>query len=168
MFPVSILRIICSLLKKLIAYANEENILNKDFPALPLCLCLTAIHSLDCFKNAVGVGSTSIIRDYQMSASSHYDIDNLAAYGRLNGDRGDGWCAKKSERNDEWLQVDLGKPVEVGGLATQGDINGNEWVKAFKLSYSYNGTRWKNYQDASSIDVVRRNLINKLKKKMGA
>ena len=58
------------------------------------------------------------------------------AYGRLNGDRGDGWCAKEADRNDDWLQVDLGEMIEVCALATQGDRNGNEWTTAFKLSYS--------------------------------
>ena len=82
-----------------------------------------------------------------MSASSRAGGGWQAAYGRLNGDRGDGWCAKQPKRNDDWLQVDLGKLVEVCALATQGDIDGDEWVKAFKLSYSSSGTNWKTYQD---------------------
>ena len=90
-----------------------------------------------------------------MSASSRYGDGYRAAYGRLNGVRGDGWCAKERRRNDDWLQVDLGKPVEVCGLATQGDINGDEWVKAFKVSYSYNGRTWKTYEDAKGTEVVR-------------
>ena len=90
-----------------------------------------------------------------MSASSQYDDGFQAAYGRLNGDRGDGWCSKEPVRSDEWLQVDLGKPFEVCALATQGDITGYEWVKAFKLSYSSDGINWKTYQDASGTEVVR-------------
>ena len=90
-----------------------------------------------------------------MSASSQYGAKHLAAYGRLNGDRGDGWCALEATRNDDWLQIDLGTPFEVCGLATQGDIDGSDWVKAFKLSYSSDGTRWKIYQDANGTDMVR-------------
>ena len=100
-----------------------------------------------------------------MLASSQYNLNNQAAYGRLNGDRGNGWCAREAKRNDDWLQVDLGKPVEVCAIATQGDTNGNDWVQAFKLSYSSNRTSWKIYQDASGIDVVRQNIINIFLKK---
>ncbi|KAL9987872.1 hypothetical protein ACROYT_G002249 [Oculina patagonica] len=107
----------------------------------------------NCFDSPVGVGSLSIIPDNQMSASSQYADGYQAAYGRLNGDRGDGWCAQEAARNDDWLQVDLGKPTEVCALATQGDRNGNEWVKAFKLSYSSDGTTWSTYQDSSGADV---------------
>ena len=116
---------------------------------------MMSICSLGCLKNAVGIGSPDIIPDNQMSASSQAGSGWQAAYGRLNGDRGDGWCAKQPGRNDDWLQVDLGKPVEVCALATQGDINGDEWVKAFKISHSYNGRNWKTYEDASGTEVVR-------------
>ena len=76
-----------------------------------------------------------------MTASSRYEFDDLAVYGRLNGDRGDGWCAKEAQSNNEWLQVDLRKSIQACGLATQGDRKGTrEWVKAFKLSYSFDGT----------------------------
>ena len=90
-----------------------------------------------------------------MTASSQYGTGYQAAYGRLNGDRGDGWCAKEANRNDDWLQVDLGKTIEVCALSTQGDRNGNEWVTAFKLSYSTDGNSWTPYKDANSVEVVR-------------
>ena len=89
-----------------------------------------------------------------MSASSQYDNNNQAAYGRLNDDRGDGWCAQAAARNDDWLQVDLGKSIEACGLATQGDRNGSKWVTAFKLSYSSDGTNWNAY----GADMVRFNF----------
>ena len=47
-----------------------------------------------------------------MSASSQYGLSYQAAYGRLKGDRGGGWCAQQAARNDDWLQVDLGKSIE--------------------------------------------------------
>ena len=90
-----------------------------------------------------------------MTASSEYNTGYQAAYGRLNGGRGDGWCAKEAGRNDDWLQVDLGKTMEVCALATQGDGNGNEWVTAFNLSYSTDGNNWTLYKDANSAEVVR-------------
>ena len=90
-----------------------------------------------------------------MTASSQYGGDYQAAYGRLNGNRGDGWCAKEGARNDDWLQVDLGAAYQVCGIATQGDRNGNEWVTDFKLSYSSDENTWITYKDANSAEVVR-------------
>ena len=92
-----------------------------------------------------------------MTASSQYGtaFGYRPGHGRLNGDRGDGWCAKEAARNDDWLQVDLGKTIEVCALATQGDVSGNEWTTAFKLSYSPDGTSWTPYKDANSAEVVR-------------
>ena len=91
-----------------------------------------------------------------MTASSIYSpTSTKAAYGRLNGDKGDGWCAEESHSNKEWLQVDIGKFIRACGLATQGDINGNDWVKAFKLSYSSDGTNWETYRGESGAEMVR-------------
>ena len=90
-----------------------------------------------------------------MTATSIYDPFYQAAYGRLHGDRGDGWCAKTIISNNEWLKVDIGKFIRACGLASQGDINGNEWVKAFKLSYSSDGANWETYRDESGAEMVR-------------
>ena len=110
----------------------------------------------DCFSNPVGIASTSIILDRQMTASSIYGEGDKAAYGRLNDDRGDGWCSAQGESNNEWLQVDLVKSIDACGLATQGDREGRRtWVKAFKLSYSSDGTNWETYRDESGAEMVR-------------
>ena len=74
---------------------------------------------------------------------------------RLNGNRGDGWCAKEGTRNDDWLQVDFRKTVQVCTVATQGDINGNEWTTVFKLSYSSDGNTWTTYKYANGTKEVR-------------
>ena len=66
-----------------------------------------------------------------MTASSEYNTGYQAAYGRLNGDRGDGWCAKEASRN------------------------GNEWTTAFKLSYSSDTQTWTPYKDVNDVEVVR-------------
>ena len=108
-----------------------------------------------CYTRPVGISDQGKIPDNQMSASSQFGTGYQAAYGRLNGDRGDGWCAKEAGRNDDWLQVDLGQMIEVCALATQGDRNGNEWATAFKLSYSTDGNSWTPYKDANSAEVVR-------------
>ena len=106
--------------------------------------------------NPVGISYQSIIPDNHLTASSQYPGDKYQpAYGRLHGRRGDGWCAEEAGRNDDWLQVDLGKTVQVCAVATQGDVNGNEWVTDFKLSFSSNGSNWKTITDGNGADVVR-------------
>lgn len=88
-----------------------------------------------------------------MTASSLHN-NSQAAYGRLNGNRGNGWCTKEADENNDWLQIDLGKRFDVCGVATQGDINGNEWVTDFKMSYLSDGRMWTPYKDGNE-DVVR-------------
>ena len=109
-----------------------------------------------CFNNPVGVSSTSIIPDSQMTASSHLSVGYQPAYGRLQGVRGRGWCASTSSRNNDWLQVDLGKSIQACGLGTQGEANGgDEWATAFNLSYSYDGKSWKTYRHKNGTELVR-------------
>ncbi|KAL9983511.1 hypothetical protein ACROYT_G005695 [Oculina patagonica] len=107
----------------------------------------------DCFKKPVGISDPAKILDSHMSASSQFGNGFQPAYGRLNGDRGDGWCAKESNRSNDWLQVDLGREMRVCGVSTQGDRNGNEWVTDFKLSYSSDGNTWTAYKDADGTEV---------------
>ena len=45
------------------------------------------------------------------------------------------------------------------GVATQGDINKNEWVLDFKLSYSADGNTWTTYKDGDGDEVVRFSFI---------
>ena len=117
---------------------------------------------VDCFNNTVGVANSSIIPDYQMNASSQNSYGLQAAYGRLNETRGyNAWCTASAGRNDEWLQVDLGKPFRACGLATQGFGSAiHVYVKAFKLFYSDDEENWKTYQNGSGVDVVSLYFIN--------
>ena len=108
----------------------------------------------------MGVANQSVIPDNQMTASSFYykyGANDAPHYGRLHGNRGDGWCASTANGND-WLQVDLGKIFQLCGVATQGDGDfgfGDEWVADFKLSYSSNENNWTIYEDGNGTEVVR-------------
>ena len=58
-----------------------------------------------------------------MNASSQYDDYNHEPfYGRHNSDRGDGWCAYETNRNDDWLHVDLGKTEQLCAVAPREKI----------------------------------------------
>jgi len=113
-----------------------------------------------CFNNPAGVADPGIIPDNQISASSYYRSYYsyyLPYYGRLNGTRGKGWCASSCCYNQDWLQVDLGRTIEVCGVATQGHRGRgrNSVVTDFKLSYSFDGNVWTTYLDTNSTPKVR-------------
>ncbi|XP_078351880.1 contactin-associated protein-like 5 [Oculina patagonica] len=107
-----------------------------------------------CFDNAVGVSSLSIIPGGFITASTARSSSHQPYYGRLNGDRGDGWCAKLDDNTPyDWLQIDFGKVIEVCGVATQGDINSNEWPIEFKLHFSSDGNNFKRYKDGNGAKM---------------
>ena len=80
------------------------------------------------------------ISDSQISASSEYNNDYLASFGRLNFRDNTGWAWSALTNDDnQWLQVDLNSQyVRIVGVATQGnqpywDYN---YVSSYKLQYS--------------------------------
>ncbi len=117
--------------------------------------------SNNCFENAVGISNPSVIPGNHLTASSQRGALYQPANGRLGSTSGDGWCAKEADRNDEWLQVDLGNTFEVCGVGSQGnrekDID--EWVTAFTISYSLYGSRWERYKDGNNEEFVSFNFI---------
>lgn len=112
---------------------------------------------VSCFLNAVGVADKDIVPNGKMTASSMYWKDSFAYYARLNGNKGYGWCSAKCCENDEWLQVDIGRTIEICGIATQGSPRGQYWVEDFKFSYSTDGSSWTIYQDPEGTEMVRWN-----------
>ena len=90
-----------------------------------------------------------------MTSSSQLSGTTQASYGRLNGKRGSGWCAKTANNSHDWLQVDLSKMVHICSLFVQGEVNGSRWVTDFQLHYSTDGNTWKPYMDTNGAQVVR-------------
>ena len=84
-----------------------------------------------------------------MSATTQHRDSTQAAYGRLNDNRGNGWCAREANRTDDWLQVDFHRVMQVCGVATQGNNYGvlSAWVKSFELSYISDENVWTIYED---------------------
>lgn len=107
-----------------------------------------------CFNNPVGVADIRIILNTQMTSStSRYNGHYMAYYGRLNDNRGDGWCTQSCCRSQDWLKVDLGKTFQICGVATQATRNYDEWVTDFNLSYSTNGNEWTKYKDRKDSEM---------------
>ena len=110
-----------------------------------------------CFYKPVGVASSTIIPDSQMTASSFWKekINCGAMYGRLFNMSGFGWCAGDNRTTDKsnWLQVDLGKEFYVGAVATQG---GTWYIYTtdFKLFYSSDEGTWQAYQNGNGEELV--------------
>ena len=101
----------------------------------------------------------AIIPDSHMTASSEYKTCFKPAFGRLDGHRGDGWCAQWAKSNKEWLQVHLGDIFQICGVGSQGDFSGDqEYVSAFKLSFSFDGSHWtelKNEDGSGKVKLKR-------------
>ena len=120
--------------------------------------CLFLSFKSACFDNAVGVSNTSIIPDSFIRASTTFSSDYLPAFARLNDVRGKGggWCSLAGDNTpNDWLQVDLGKIMEVCGVATQGNVYTYDWIIDFKLSFSSTGDIWEEYKDANGAIMVR-------------
>ena len=96
----------------------------------------------------------------QISASSQYNEGLSAVYGRLNlkasSGNGGGWTPK-TNGEDEWLQVELGKlPIKVTRLATQESDYYEDWVTTYKLQYSDDGVNFLYYREkGQTTDKVR-------------
>lgn len=52
-----------------------------------------------------------------------------------------------SYNKQQWFQVDFGNWTKVTGVAIQGNLNWVQWVKKFKLAYSYDGVFFREYKD---------------------
>ena len=129
--------------------------MHEQFIEVLLIFCLSTKSA--CYDNAVGVSSISIIPDSFLKASTTFSSDYLPAFARLNDVRGKGggWCSLAGDNTpNDWLQVDLGKIMEVCGVATQGNAFKSEWIKDFKLSFSSSGDIWEEYKDPNGATVV--------------
>jgi hypothetical protein len=86
------------------------------------------------------------IPDSAMTASSCHG--NNCGYfgaqiGRLYGVAGYGGWMPNQNRAGEYLQVDLQKAQEIGGVATQGRKDGSYWVSSYWVVYSMDGATWE-------------------------
>ncbi|XP_033111312.1 neuropilin-1-like [Anneissia japonica] len=96
-------------------------------------------------KDRLGMES----RDIQSEAivtSSDWDSNHAGRRARLNiipDSDGIGAWSAKSNNLGQWIQVDLGDIMTVSGLITQGRIAYSQWVTAYIVEYSLDGSQWK-------------------------
>lgn len=77
--------------------------------------------------------------------------------GRLNFRRRAGhygaWAASNL-RDNSWFQVNFGRFVKVTIVSTQGRDDAYQWVKKYRLTYSYDGMFLRNYLEDGSVKVI--------------
>lgn len=82
--------------------------------------------------------------DSQFTSTKPYNDKSSARYARLNSkpDTKANWCSKKLDEN-QWIQLDMLESKKVTALKLQGRYNRQQWVEAFKVSYSLDGENWQ-------------------------
>lgn len=92
-----------------------------------------------------------------ITASSELDDKHSASRARLNskpeGELMGSWVPLQSDEN-QWLQVDLGKILEVTKVSIQGGGDGvSMYVTSFILLYSEDGETFQDYQENNAEKV---------------
>ncbi|CAH3033094.1 unnamed protein product [Pocillopora meandrina] len=104
----------------------------------------------------VGIGNGYTL-DRDFSSSSVLNANTPAKNGRLNYNGGSSWCAATSD-SQPYLQVDFEKLYIVCAVSTQGNSQGDEWVRKYSLQSSRDGTTWTDYQEAGTLKVFSGNF----------
>ncbi|XP_076461744.1 uncharacterized protein LOC143294198 [Babylonia areolata] len=89
------------------------------------------------------INNVQKFKDSQMTSSSFYRPSTAAYYGRLDNDYS-AWVPKSTD-DEQWLQLDLGRPKEVAGILTQGSPYEDRWTTSFFLRYSNDSVNFHTY-----------------------
>jgi hypothetical protein len=97
----------------------------------------------------LGVTDGTVSNDAMTASSAHGN--NWVYYGpqhaRLYGGGPWGGWIPEVNRAGEWVQVDFGKEVQIGAVATQGRRDGSYWVTSYFLQHSRDGATWRSYSE---------------------
>ncbi|XP_063781849.1 lactadherin isoform X1 [Pseudophryne corroboree] len=116
---------------------------------------------LNVYFNMVGCSDplgmkSHLISDKQITASSIFKTWGMDVftwhphYARLDKiGKSNAWTPLQNNQS-QWLQIDLRIPKKITGIVTQGakDFGNIQYVEAFKVAYSDNGSTWIVYQDS--------------------
>lgn len=91
------------------------------------------------------------IADEQISASSEFNFNHAAKYGRLHlkrkPDNVGSWSSLTADTN-QWLQIDLANDrTSVSRVAIQGTNDFNQFVTKYQLQYSKDGVTFHYYSE---------------------
>ena len=117
------------------------------------------IYYVDCLKT-LGVSTGRLVLNDDMTASSQLGPEHAPSGGRLNyqnqyDSQGritqiGGWSASTNDVN-QWLQIKFSQIYQISGVASQGSSNDAQWVKAYKLEYSTDGSSWVYYSKVRGL-----------------
>ncbi|XP_048580701.1 receptor-type tyrosine-protein phosphatase S-like isoform X3 [Nematostella vectensis] len=96
----------------------------------------------NCYDSPLGMQNKQISGN-QITDSSGAQIGDKA---RLAYTEGASWCILGASIG-RYLEIDLGTPHIVCGLATQGNSVADQWVLSFKLTFSPDGSVYKDYKE---------------------
>ena len=95
-----------------------------------------------------------------MIASSFFDANHAPWLARLHrtriGASKGAWVARH-RNHGQWIQIDLGRPMRITGIATQGRQDANQWVRQYWLKFSQDAlhftyvTEYGNYKVGVSL-----------------
>ena len=101
----------------------------------------------------------NVITDARLTATSNYSSLYYPYFGRLHETRGDGgWCPRRPTDRTDYLQVDMGLVHSVCAVATQGELENDEWTTNYTLQLSTNSITWNTYKE-TNIEKVWRELL---------
>ena len=112
-----------------------------------------------CQDVELGLGNGYILDNY-ISSSSVLNTNTPAKNGRLNYTGGSSWCAATND-SQPYLQFDFEKLYIICAVSTQGNAQGDQWVKKYILQSSKDGTTWTDYQEAGILKVRLFRILGK-------
>ncbi|XP_048579427.1 receptor-type tyrosine-protein phosphatase S isoform X3 [Nematostella vectensis] len=110
----------------------------------------------DCQSRAVGLQSTNMIPDHRFTSNSWYSSGYYPWYARLQTSKA--WTPKAADRDNTYLQVDLGGLWRVCSVASQGAYSHWEWTKQYAIAHSVNNISWTPYIESGVQRVFTGNV----------
>ena len=101
----------------------------------------------------LGVANGYIL-DRDISSSSVLNTNTPAKNGRLNYTGRSSCCAATND-SQPYLQFDFEKLYIICAVSTQGNSQGDQWVKKYTLQSSNDETTWTDYHEAGILKVCQ-------------
>ncbi len=102
------------------------------------------------------------ILDRDITSSSEQNASTPAKNARLNYIEGSSWCAASND-SKPYLQIELDRLYIICAVSTQGNSQGEQWVKAYTLQSSKDGTTWSDYQEVGKVKVCYHSVLGRLR-----